>query len=44
MHYEFNPYLTNEFSHHYQLGESTFIFRAFRCDFKIVFKFSMKIL
>ena len=24
----FNPYLTNGFSHHYQLDESTFIFRA----------------
>ena len=29
----FNPYLTNEFSHHYQLGESTFIFRGVRSDF-----------
>ena len=25
-----NPYLTNGFSHHYQLGESTFIFRGVR--------------
>ena len=29
----FNPYLTNGFSHHYQLGESTFIFRGVRSDF-----------
>ena len=29
----FDPYLTNEFSHHYQLDESTFIFRGVRCDF-----------
>ena len=36
---EFNPYLTNGFSHHYQLGESTFIFRARRSDFKILFHF-----
>ena len=31
-----NPYLTNGFSHNYQLDESTFIFRDFRCDFKII--------
>ena len=29
----FNPYFTNEFSHHYQLSESTFIFRGVRSDF-----------
>ena len=29
----FNPYLTNGSSHHYHLGESTFVFRGFRCDF-----------
>ena len=29
----FNPYLTNGFSHHYQLDESTFIFRNVRSDF-----------
>ena len=29
----FNPYLTNGFSHHYHLGESTFIFRGIRSDF-----------
>ena len=29
----FNPYLTNGFSHHYQLDESTFIFRGVRNDF-----------
>ena len=28
-----NPYLTNGFSHHYQLGESTFIVRGVRSDF-----------
>ena len=31
--HEFNPYLTNGFSHHYQLGESTSIFRGVRSDF-----------
>ena len=25
---QFNPYLTNELSHHYHLGESTFNFRS----------------
>ena len=29
----FNPYLTNGISHHYHLGESTFIFRGIRSDF-----------
>ena len=38
----FNPYLTNGFSHYYQLGESTFVFRGVRRDFKILFNFSMK--
>ena len=28
-----NPYLTNGFSHHYYLGESTFIGRGIRSDF-----------
>ena len=28
-----NPYLTDGVSHHYQLGESTFIFRGVRSDF-----------
>ena len=28
-----NPYLKNGFSHRYQLGESTFIFRGVRSDF-----------
>ena len=28
-----NPYLTNGYSHHYQLDESTFIFRGVRGDF-----------
>ena len=40
----FNPYLTNGFSHHYQLGESIFVLRGIRCDFKFLFNFSMKIL
>ena len=39
-----NPYLTNGFSHRYQLGESTSINRGVRCDFKILFHFSMKFL
>ena len=39
-----NPYLTNGFSHHNHLGESTFIFRGVRSDFKILFHFSMKFL
>ena len=38
-----NPYLTNRFSHHYQLDESTFSFRDVRSDFKILFHFSMKL-
>ena len=29
----FNPYLTNGFSHHYHLDESTFIFRSVRIEF-----------
>ena len=33
----FNPYLTNGFSHHYQLDESTFIFRAVRSNFEFLF-------
>ena len=37
------PYLTNGFSHHYQLEESTFIFRGVRSNFEILFNFSMKI-
>ena len=32
-----NPYLTNGLSHHYQLGESTFIFRGVKCDFYLIF-------
>ena len=40
-HMFFNPYLTNGFSHHYQLDESTFIFRGVRSDFRILFRFSM---
>ena len=38
------PYLTNGFSHHYHLGESTSVLRGIRCDFYILFNFSMKIL
>ena len=30
---QFNPYLTNGFSHHYHLGESTISFRGVRSDF-----------
>ena len=40
----FNPYLTNGFSHHYQLGLSTFIFRGVRSDFYFLSHFSMKCL
>ena len=37
-----NPYLTNGFSHHYQLGESTFIFRGVRSVlFYLLSHFSM---
>ena len=32
-HGEYNPILMNGFSHHYQLGESTFIFRGVKSDF-----------
>ena len=36
LHFLFNPYLTNSFSHLYQLlGESTFIFRGNRSVFKL---------
>ena len=31
--YQINPYLTNGFSHHYHLGESTFVSRSVRSDF-----------
>ena len=40
----FNPYLTNGFSHHYHLGESTFIFRGVRSDFYFLSHFSMTFL
>ena len=40
----FNPYLTNEYSHYYLLGQSTFIFRGIRSDFEFSFHFSMKFL
>ena len=39
-----NPYLTNGFCHHYQLDESTFIFRDVRNDFYVLSDFSMKFL
>ena len=39
-----NPYLMNGFSHCYQLGESTFIFRGVRSDFYFLSHFSMKFL
>ena len=35
----FNPYLTNNFSHHYQMGESTFIYRGVRSDFYFFIQF-----
>ena len=37
------PYLMNGFSHRYQLGESSFIFRGIRSDF-FLSRFSMKLL
>ena len=45
----FNPYLTNVSSYHYQLGESTFIFRGVRSElnfFNLIFsiKFLCKFL
>ena len=39
-----NPYLTNGFSHHNQLDESTFFFRGVRSDFYFLSDFSMKFL
>ena len=39
-----NQYLTNGFSHHYQLGESTFNFRGVRSDFLFLSHFSKKFL
>ena len=39
-----NPYLTNGFSHHYQLGESTFIFMGVTSNFYFLSHFSMKFL
>ena len=39
-----NPYLTNGFSHHYHLGESTFIFRDVWRDFYFSSHCSMKFL
>ena len=40
-HVVINPYLTNGFSHHYQLDESTFIFRGVRSDLYFLSDFSM---
>ena len=40
----FNPYFDEWIFHHYQLNESTFIFRGVRCDFYFLFNFSMKFL
>ena len=34
-----NPYLTNGLSHHYHLGESTFIYRGSISDFEFLFHF-----
>ena len=39
-----NPYLMNGFSHHYQIYESTFIFRGVRSDLEFLFNFSIKFL
>ena len=38
-----NPYLTNGFSHRYQLDESTFIFRGVGSDFYFFIQFSDEI-
>ena len=40
----FNPYLTNGFSHHYQLGLPTFMFRGVRSDYEFLSRFLMKFL
>ena len=37
------PYLTNRFAHHYQLDESTFIFKGVRIDFYFFISFLDKI-
>ena len=42
--YILNPYLTNGFSYYCHLGESTFIFRGIKSDFKFSSNFLMKIL
>ena len=44
MGFQVNPYLTSGFSHHFQLGESTFFFRGIRSDFYFLSHFSMKVL
>ena len=44
LNWPYKPYLMNGFSHHYHLGQSTFIFRGVRSDFSILFNFSIKIL
>ena len=41
-HLQFNLYLTNGFSHHYHLDQSTFIVRGARSDFLFLFHFLMK--
>ena len=42
--FNLNPFMANGFSHHYQLGESTFICKGTRCDFLFIYDFSMKFL
>ena len=42
--FDINPYLANGLSHHYHLGESTFIFRGFSYDFKFLSNFFMNFL
>ena len=41
---QLNPILTNGFSRHYHLSESTFSFRGFKSDVNFSCKFLMKIL
>ena len=41
---EFNSYMTNGFSHHYNFDESTFIFRGVGSDYYFHLIFSMEFL
>ena len=41
---DFSQYMTNELAHHYLLGESIFIFRGIRSDFRCFISIFDKIL